>query len=123
MSARGAESAGWGYQACAVRASDHEQGRAHETLLKASMPVDRGLRPGEPTAASIAVLRMVLMHAPVRAANAARSSRNAAGRQWVVLTSWDESGQPRFITVDVQRVFSSSYAAVPTAGGWLIIQL
>jgi hypothetical protein len=42
--------------------------------------------------------------------------------RYVVLSSWDESGRPIFLTVE-ERAFSSSYAAVPTAGGWLLIQL
>jgi hypothetical protein len=44
--------------------------------------------------------------------------------RWVVLTSWEESSQPRMVlTVSGERVFSSSFAAVPTEGGWLVIQL
>jgi hypothetical protein len=44
--------------------------------------------------------------------------------KWLVLTSWDESGQQRTVfAVTRVRGFSSSYAAVPTPDGWLLIQL
>jgi hypothetical protein len=47
-------------------------------------------------------------------------------RRWVVLTSWQQPSRPGVIfavDVDRDREFSYSYAAVPTAGGWLVIQL
>ena len=107
-----------GYQAVAFHAAGNGAG-GHETLLKASMPVDRGFRPMDQKASK----RRRSVHAPVLV----RSRQDRIGtqqvRQFVVVSSWDESGRPRFITVDGNRVFSSSYAAVATAGGWLIIQL
>jgi hypothetical protein len=45
-------------------------------------------------------------------------------RGWVTLTSWDMPGRPGMIlSVSQERVIFTSYAAVPTAGGWLVIQL
>ncbi len=42
----------------------------------------------------------------------------------VVLTSWDVTERPGVIfAVTEERVISASYAAVRTAGGWLVIQL
>ncbi len=40
----------------------------------------------------------------------------------VVLTSWEEEASPRRVFVE-ERVIFTSYAAVPTPGGWLVIQL
>jgi hypothetical protein len=40
----------------------------------------------------------------------------------VVLTSWEDETSPRRIFVEEHVIFTS-YAAVPTPGGWLIIQL
>jgi hypothetical protein len=46
-------------------------------------------------------------------------------QRWVVLTTWDGSARAKMVlTVSgEQDMFSSSYAAVPTEGGWLVIQL
>jgi signal recognition particle GTPase len=50
-------------------------------------------------------------------------------RRWVVLTSWDgreRGGMVLSVTQDSvtpERVIFTSYAAVATAGGWLVIQL
>jgi hypothetical protein len=100
-------------------------GGAHETLLKASMPMGAAVQiPQHKT--QVAAKR----HRPVHAASLMRVKQNRAMQQtqqmgrWVVLTSWEESLQPRMVlTVSGERVFSSSFAAVPTAGGWLVIQL
>jgi hypothetical protein len=69
-------------------------------------------------------------HRPIHAASLMRVKQDRAMQQtqrvqrWVVLTSWEESSQPRMVlTVSGERVFSSSFAAVPTDGGWLVIQL
>jgi hypothetical protein len=49
---------------------------------------------------------------------------NSQPQQWVVLTSWDESGGARMVlTVAREQTFHSTYAAVPTVGGWLVIPL
>jgi hypothetical protein len=95
-------------------------GVAHETLLKASMQVDRGIHPVSPTA---------VKHRRAASAPALQRSRqNRAGvqqvRGWVMLTSWDEPELEGMIfPVTQDRVIFTSYAAVPTAGGWLVIQL
>jgi BlaR1 peptidase M56 len=108
-----------GYQPVTFRASDHATGPAHETLLKASMPMDRGIQPlGRTTTKS-----QRTMSAPALLRSKQRRIGTQRVRRYVVLSSWDESGRPIFFTVNAERVFSSSYAAVPTAGGWLLIQL
>ncbi len=101
-------------------------GAAHETLLKASMPVDSARRT-LPTARRVAAKRRravsgpVVMHAKQ---NRAAVQEPRQMQRWVVLTSWQESARPRMVlTVSDDQVFSSSYAAVPTADGWLVIQL
>jgi hypothetical protein len=99
-------------------------GAAHETLLKASMPVDRGIHPVSPA---------VVKHRHAVSARAVQRTRQdhaevqQVGR-WVVLTSWGRSEdgpeRPRMVlSVGQERVIFTSYAAVPTAGGWLVIQL
>ncbi len=48
--------------------------------------------------------------------------RRAQG--WVVLTTWQEQERPKVVfAVAEDRVVTASYAAVPTAGGWLFIEL
>jgi len=119
--------AGPGYVPVAFHASGNVSGAAHETLLKASMPVDRGGRPVSPD--------IKHRRAAVRNSVLQRSRRDRAGvqqqmRGWVMLTSWDRSerwdGPERpgmVLSVTQERVIFTSYAAVPTAGGWLVIQL
>jgi hypothetical protein len=119
---------GVGYQAVAFHPSAgavSTVGVAHETLLKASMRMVPSTEvPQHKT--QVAAKR----HRPVHAASLMRVKQNRAMQQtqrmerWVVLTSWEESSQPRMVlTVSGGRVFSSSFAAVPTEGGWLVIQL
>jgi hypothetical protein len=123
--AQNSSGAGLGYVPVAFHPSDSVSGAAHETLLKASMPVDRGRRPMNPT---------VVKHrrAAVRNSVLRRSRQDSAGvrpaRGWVLLTSWDEPERPGMVLSGglpgmQERVISISYAAVPTAGGWLVIQL
>jgi len=127
--AQNSSGAGLGYVPVAFHPSDNVRGAAHETLLKASMPVDRGIHPVKST---------VVKHrrAPVRNSVLQRSRQDSAGvrptRGWVVLTSWDGSEdateRPGMVLSGglpgtQLRVISISYAAVPTAGGWLVIQL
>jgi BlaR1 peptidase M56 len=115
-----------GYQAVAFHpAAVPAAGMAHETLLKASMPVGTAMQAPQPKTQVVAK-----RHRPVHAASLMRVKQDRAMQQtqrmgrWVVLTSWEESSQPRMVlTVSGERVFSSSFAAVPTAGGWLVIQL
>ncbi len=107
-------------------------GAAHETLLKMSMPApgDRGLKP---------VNQVVSKRKHSVAASAllrTRQGRSVAQQRqrWVVLTSWNaaedggEMEQPKVIFTmsgeqSGKRVISSSYAAVPTEAGWLVLQL
>jgi hypothetical protein len=123
--AQNSSGAGLGYVPVAFHPSDNVRGAAHETLLKASMPVDRGIHPVKPT---------VVKHrrAAVRNSVLRRSPQDSAGvrpaRGWVLLTSWDEPERPGMVLSGglpgmQERVISISYAAVPTAGGWLVIQL
>ncbi|WP_433969046.1 M56 family metallopeptidase [Tunturiibacter gelidiferens] len=116
------------YQAVAFHpsvANTPAAGATHETLLKASMPMGSAGQIIQPTKAA-AVNRRRSMHAAVlMRANQIRAMQQVQQmRRWVVLTSWEESSQPRMVlTVSSERVFSSSFAAVPTEGGWLVIQL
>jgi beta-lactamase regulating signal transducer with metallopeptidase domain len=103
---------------------------AHETLLKASMPSsDMGLKTaGQPT-------RQKSHHSTRPALRRVRKIRSQ-GQQWLVLTSWNETGvEPgngsagesggakMILTVAREQNFYASYAAVRTAGGWLVFQL
>jgi BlaR1 peptidase M56 len=99
-------------------------GGAHETLLKASMPVD-STRHALPLAKHVKHRRTAAAPVLVRAKqNRAAVQEPQQMQRWFVLTSWNEVARPRMIlTVSSERVFSSSYAAVPTEGGWLVIQL
>jgi beta-lactamase regulating signal transducer with metallopeptidase domain len=96
---------------------------AHETLLKASMSSsDMGLKTqGQ-------VVRQKSHHPTRLALRRVKKSRSQGQKQWLVLTSWnelrDESGGARLVlTVAREQNFYASYAAVPTAGGWLVFQL
>lgn len=119
-----------GYQAASFRmpaAKNNLTGTAHETLLKASMPVTR--TPMNQTTAmnrTGATHRAVPAHAVSARAVSARAKQNHARvRQtggMVVLTSWEEVSPQRKIFAQ-ERVIFTSYAAVPTSGGWLLIQL
>jgi BlaR1 peptidase M56 len=117
------------YQAASFRvpvnASSSLPGAAHETLLKASMPVDRGVREVRSGQTMPKQRRGVstpmLMRSSQSRAHAPRMRR--VGR-WLVLTSWDGMERRRMVfAVTEERVISTSYAAVPTPGGWLVIQL
>jgi hypothetical protein len=45
-------------------------------------------------------------------------------RRMIVLTSWEQQERPRLMyALTEERGISTSYAAVPVAGGWLFIQL
>jgi hypothetical protein len=116
--------AGLGYVPVAFHGSGNVSGErtgvAHETLLKASMQVDRRSHPVSPT--------VVKHRRAARNSVLQRSRQDRAGvqqvRRWVMLTSWDGSERPGMVlSVTQERVIFTSYAAVPTAGGWLVIQL
>jgi beta-lactamase regulating signal transducer with metallopeptidase domain len=116
----------------------HPRGVAHERLLNASMPVASMNRTAQPLRRVVAKRRrtaaaLVRSNVSLRSGVLRRSDTlQRAGEQgqgWVVLTSW--SAQERsgvVLTVSEERdsfssAFSSSYAAVPTQSGWLVIQL
>ncbi|WP_260177976.1 M56 family metallopeptidase [Tunturibacter empetritectus] len=129
--ARSFAAAGVEYQAVGFHASfpvsrtSAAMGAAHETLLKASMPMN-SVRQVSPQQSVVAAKRRHAVHsAALLRAKQDRAMQRAQRMQgWVVMTSWEESSQPRMVlTVSSERVFSSSFAAVPTAGGWLVIQL
>jgi beta-lactamase regulating signal transducer with metallopeptidase domain len=111
-----------GYQAASFHVSgnaadnrgNNASGAAHETLLKASMPVHPANQvPAKPQ-------RKV--SAPVMLRSKQQRAATQRIRQFVVLTSWTE--QRRVVSgATEERVISTSYAAVPVAGGWLVIQL
>jgi beta-lactamase regulating signal transducer with metallopeptidase domain len=105
-----------GYQAASFRmpaAKNNQTVAAHETLLKASMPVDRGTDPR-------------IQIAPKHRGVSARSKQNHMGmrqaRGLTVLTSWEEEAPSRRVFAEERMIFTS-YAAVRVAGGWLVIQL
>ena len=115
-----------GYQAASFRVpvntTSNLSGAAHETLLKASMPVDREVRSGEtmPKQQGAASAAVLMRSSRTRA----RAPRMRRAEGWVVLTSWDGTSRTRIVfAVTEGRVISTSYAAVPTPGGWLVIQL
>lgn len=115
-----------GYQAVAFHPSAvPAAGMPHETLLKASMPMGTAVQVPQRKTQAVAK-----RHRPAHAASLMRVKQDRAMQQaqqmerWVVLTSWEESSRPRMVlTVSGEQVFSSSFAAVPTEGGWLVIQL
>ena len=95
-------------------------GGAHQTLLKATMPVNSGVLPVSQSAAK--------HHRGVAASAVHRTRVNRASmersRGLMVLTSWDGfERRETVVSVTQGRVVLTSYAAVPTAGGWLVIQL
>jgi hypothetical protein len=93
-------------------------GAAHQTLLKATMPVNPGTQP----LAQTSTTHPPAASAPSLLRSKQRRIQSQQVRRYFVVSSWDESGRPILFTV-TERVLSSSYAAVPTAGGWLLIQL
>ena len=85
---------------------------AHETLLKASMPMDRR---SDPTSQMTPKRRSTSAHAKQNHQSMRRSGA-------VVLTSWEQEAPPRRAFAEERLIFTS-YAAVRVAGGWLVIQL
>jgi beta-lactamase regulating signal transducer with metallopeptidase domain len=115
-----------GYVPVAFRGSAaNARGTAHETLLKATMPVAHEMHPASMT--------VVKHRRAVSAPAMQRSRQNRAAKQqvsgWVMLTSWEDGPERQEMVVsgghpEIRgRVISISYAAVRTAGGWLVIQL
>ena len=121
-----------GYQAVAFHERSGLMGAPHETLLKASMPVTPANAVGAPTLAQEPKVSAISAKKTVRKRHVAPpvlQSRVAMpqmrrSERLVVLTSWDEMGPPRLVfAVAEEGVNSGSYAAVRTAGGWLVFQL
>jgi hypothetical protein len=118
VEAQSSSGAGLGYVPVAFHASANVPGALHETLLKASMP-DRGIHPLR----TKAVKHRRVVPAPVLQ----RTRQDRAGvrevRRWVTVT-WDEQERPGIVlSVTQERMIFTSYTTVPTAGGWLVIQL
>lgn len=106
----------------------HSAGAAHETLLKASMPISRPTSGFGLGTASGGFRKQTVKEQSRRAHRpAVQRAKRSVGRalqQWVVLTSWEESRGARMVmTVAREQTSVTSYAAVPTAGGWLVFQL
>jgi hypothetical protein len=105
-----------GYQAASFRmpaAKNNQTVAAHETLLKASMTVDRGTDPR---------IQMTPKHRGVSARSKQNHVRMRQARGLTVLTSWEEEAPSRRVFAEERMIFTS-YAAVRVAGGWLVIQL
>jgi beta-lactamase regulating signal transducer with metallopeptidase domain len=116
------------YQPATFRTSGNAFGAAHETLLKASMPVNRetDLTRAIKRPAVQAQKAATKRHSapPVLQSRVAMPQHVRRAEHWVVLASWEEQERPRMVfAVTEGRVISASYAAVPVAGGWLVIQL
>jgi beta-lactamase regulating signal transducer with metallopeptidase domain len=108
--------------------SEHKMGAAHETLLKASMPVNALRRSGLPLRQPVKTGASRRGHAVTTGIRSVQSrTKWAQMRQvqgWVVLSSWEETEQPRAVlAVKGGRLVSTSYAAVATEDGWLVFQL
>jgi hypothetical protein len=117
----------------------HPEGAAHETLLKASMPSGTALK----IAGKASRQRSHRgSRAGVERMKKIRSQQTP--QAWLVLTSWKEPGNEpgselgedsgngslhksdgakMVLTVWQEQNFYPSYAAVRTAGGWLVVQL
>jgi beta-lactamase regulating signal transducer with metallopeptidase domain len=99
----------------------------HISLLKASapQPVTARVRP------VIHSTRRQARRSPItffrRGAFERVSMDRSADQQWILLTSWSESGRARLVLpvapADDDHTDFHPYAAVPTPGGWLIVQL
>ncbi len=119
---------GTGYSAVAFRERSGVAGALHETLLKASMPVNRATGIASSVKKAVPAKKNVMKRhahgAPTVLQSRMVLPANRRSRDWVVLSSWNERERPGVVfAVTEERVISASYAAVPTAGGWLIIQL
>jgi hypothetical protein len=109
-----------GYQPVSFHPTGNAAGVAHGSLLKASMPVEHGVAAVGRTTSK----HRAAMSTPAVLRSRQRRMEAQQVRRLMVLTSWDETERPRIVfAVTEGRVISTSYAAVPTAGGWLVIQL
>ncbi len=92
-------------------------GGTHQTLLKATMPVDSGVRP---VSQPLVKHRRGVATPAVHRTRADRASMERS-RDLMVLTSWDGfERRETVVSVTQGRVVLTSYAAVRTAGGWLV---
>jgi beta-lactamase regulating signal transducer with metallopeptidase domain len=95
----------------------HPSTSGREALLKASMPSAPTPTVRQTEAGDVPRPAVQRASQPIR-----RAARQP--QQWVVLTSWDDSGDTRMVlTVAREQTSHPTYAAVPTAGGWLVIPL
>lgn len=86
--------------------ASHPSGVVRETLLKASMPADRGVRSDQTAPKQRRAV-----------SSRAHASQMRQAERWVVLTSWNGAGRQRMVfAVTEERVISTSYAAVPHCG-------
>jgi beta-lactamase regulating signal transducer with metallopeptidase domain len=126
LPAAGYQSAGYQDVVFHPSAASSRSGAPYETLLKASMHVDssrRALQPAKRVAAKPhrSAPKPVLVQAKQ---NRAMVQGPQQLLRWVVLTAWDGSARARMmLTVSSEPEVSSSFAAVPTPDGWLVIQL
>jgi BlaR1 peptidase M56 len=116
----------------------HPEGAAHETLLRASMPAEGQLK----TTGHTLPLRQRPHRSSKPAVQRVKKVQARTTQKWLVLTSWNEygseagnesgnqsgnelgSGSAKMVlTVWREQNFYPSYAAVRTAGGWLVFQL
>lgn len=117
------------YQPVAFRASSNTAGGAHETLLKATMPVTGGVRPvatadRQAVTAKKAISKRSNHRVPPVLQSRVSMRQTTRAEAWVVLASWQEPVQRRVVfAADGDREFVTSYAAVATPSGWLVIQL
>ena len=58
-----------------------------------------------------------------RTSEPASSARVLSNAPWLLLSSWEPDGQPGSTRLTLRNGLLPSYAAVPVADGWLIIQL
>jgi Zn-dependent protease with chaperone function len=81
------------------------------------------------------LVKAVIPQRPVQSANAAKPVRSNARKRsvrrpdaqsqqtWVVLTEWSDTESPPNLVFAVARSNRVSYAAVPLANGWLIVEI
>jgi hypothetical protein len=116
-----------GYAPVSFRRSGNAPGASHETLLKATMPTDIGdrfIHPVRPVNTTVVKHRRAAAAPAVQRSREDRAAVQRQMRGWVMVTSWDGPERPGMVLAGAQeRLISISYAAVPTAGGWLVIQL
>jgi beta-lactamase regulating signal transducer with metallopeptidase domain len=84
---------------------------------------------------SVQFVKAVLRQTPIQPAVKAKAARaNATKRKirprviesrqaWMVLTDWNDTLPPPHLLIAVDPVNRNSYAAVPIANGWLIVQI